>query len=76
MPGITNLFYRLIPANPILLRVVENGGKRRDLSELRRMKLEIRHSDFGFGHSFGDSGFVIISSFGHSSFALSSGPAC
>jgi len=29
MLGITNLFYRLIPANPILLRVVENGGKRR-----------------------------------------------
>ena len=32
MLGITDYFYRLIPANPILLRVVENGGKRtRDL---------------------------------------------
>jgi ABC-type transport system involved in multi-copper enzyme maturation permease subunit len=29
MLGITDYFYRLIPANPILLRVVENGGKRR-----------------------------------------------
>jgi ABC-type transport system involved in multi-copper enzyme maturation permease subunit len=29
MLGITNYLYRLIPANPILLRVVENGGKRR-----------------------------------------------
>jgi ABC-type Na+ efflux pump permease subunit len=32
MLGITDYFYRLIPANPILLRVVETGGKRkRDL---------------------------------------------
>jgi ABC-type transport system involved in multi-copper enzyme maturation permease subunit len=32
MLGITDYLYRLIPANPILLRVVENGGKRtRDL---------------------------------------------
>jgi ABC-type transport system involved in multi-copper enzyme maturation permease subunit len=29
MLGITDYFWRLIPANPILLRVVENGGKRR-----------------------------------------------
>ena len=33
MLGITDYFYRLIPANPILLRVVETGGKRkRDLA--------------------------------------------
>jgi ABC-type transport system involved in multi-copper enzyme maturation permease subunit len=32
MLGITNYLYRLLPANPILLRVVEAGGKRkRDL---------------------------------------------
>src|ERR1700685_2631532 len=32
MLGITDYFWRLIPANPILLRVVESGGKRwRDL---------------------------------------------
>src|SRR5262245_57809449 len=32
MLGITNYLYRLIPANPILVRVVESGGKRkRDL---------------------------------------------
>src|SRR4051812_42686595 len=32
MLGITDYFWRLIPANPILLRVVETGGKRkRDL---------------------------------------------
>src|SRR5688500_5425230 len=32
MLGIGNYFWRLIPANPILLRVVESGGKRkRDL---------------------------------------------
>src|ERR1700722_14232222 len=32
MLGITDYLYRLIPANPILLRVVETGGKRkRDL---------------------------------------------
>jgi ABC-type transport system involved in multi-copper enzyme maturation permease subunit len=29
MLGITDYLWRLIPANPILLRVVENGGKRR-----------------------------------------------
>jgi hypothetical protein len=29
MLGLPNYLYRLIPANPILLRVVENGGKRR-----------------------------------------------
>jgi ABC-type Na+ efflux pump permease subunit len=29
MLGITDYLYRLIPANPILLRVVETGGKRR-----------------------------------------------
>src|SRR5277367_4136521 len=29
MLGITDYFWRLIPANPILLRVVESGGKRR-----------------------------------------------
>jgi ABC-type transport system involved in multi-copper enzyme maturation permease subunit len=33
MLGITDYFWRLIPANPILLRVVESGGKRkRDLA--------------------------------------------
>src|SRR3954453_10272318 len=32
MLGITDYFWRLLPANPILLRVVETGGKRkRDL---------------------------------------------
>src|SRR5436309_2499245 len=32
MLGITDYFWRLLPANPILLRVVESGGKRkRDL---------------------------------------------
>ena len=32
MLGIGNYFWRLIPANPILLRVVESGGKKkRDL---------------------------------------------
>src|SRR5262245_7597448 len=29
MLGIADYFWRLIPANPILLRVVETGGKRR-----------------------------------------------
>src|SRR5881275_2124147 len=29
MLGITDYFWRLLPANPILLRVVEGGGKRR-----------------------------------------------
>src|SRR6266550_1177787 len=29
MLGITDYLWRLIPANPILLRVVESGGKRR-----------------------------------------------
>ena len=29
MLGITNYLYRLLPGNPILLRVVETGGKRR-----------------------------------------------
>jgi ABC-type transport system involved in multi-copper enzyme maturation permease subunit len=29
MLGITDYFWRLVPANPILLRVVETGGKRR-----------------------------------------------
>src|SRR5206468_3905112 len=29
MLGITDYLWRLIPANPILLRVVETGGKRR-----------------------------------------------
>lgn len=29
MLGIGNYFWRLVPANPILLRVVESGGKRR-----------------------------------------------
>ena len=29
MTGILDYFYRLLPANPILLRVVESGGKRR-----------------------------------------------
>ena len=32
MVAISEYFWRLLPANPILLRVVENGGKRkRDL---------------------------------------------
>ena len=29
MLGITDYLWRLVPANPILLRVVESGGKRR-----------------------------------------------
>ena len=29
MTAVFDYFYRLIPANPILLRVVDSGGKRR-----------------------------------------------
>src|SRR5258705_12698452 len=41
MLGVADYFWRLIPANPILRRVVETGGK-------RRRDLFIRCGDLGF----------------------------